>query len=224
MLESNGSTLMKLPDFPEANHPLVRSLLVCSDQDLVQGFQQHPDEGKYFTACFCRFGAMSYALLRNMARSPLQVDYLFARLWRNIFYELNHLEIATGEPHFSLQAWVLNKVAACITQEELPAIETIQYTLTTASPPLWCYIQIALDHLPPLMRLILVLSQTFHWQDQRIMAVLQAEGQDLSTEEVGEQIQEAYQALQAALPNDIQEIYLCSQLDQEALQILLPPF
>ncbi|NJN38616.1 MAG: sigma-70 family RNA polymerase sigma factor [Acaryochloridaceae cyanobacterium CSU_3_4] len=215
---------MKLPNFPEANHPLVRSLLLWSDQELVQGFQQHPDEGKYFTACFCRFGAMSYVLLRNMARSPFQVDYLFARVWRNIFYELKHLEIETGGSHFSFQAWVLNKVAACITQQELPAIETIQYTLTAASPPLWCYIQIALDHLPPLMRLILVLSQTFYWQDQRIVAVLQAEGQDLSAEEVGEHLQEAYQALQAALPDDIQEIYLCGRSKQESLQILLPPF
>lgn len=199
---------MKLPDFPEANHPLVLPLQNCSDQELVQGFQHHADEGKYFTALFCRFGAMSYSLLRNMARSPLQVDYLFARVWRNIFYELNHLVMETAGPSFSLQAWILNKVAACITDDHLPAIETIQYTLSAAPPPLWCYVQIALDQLPPLPRLILVLSQTFQWQDHRIVAVLQAEGQNITLNEISQYLQEAYQALQDSLPQDIQEIYL----------------
>lgn len=198
---------MKLPDFPESNHPLVLSLQDYSDQELVQGFQQHPDEGKYFIALFCRFGAMSYALLRNMAGSHLQVDYLFARVWRNIFYELNHLVMETGGPSFSLQAWITNKVAACITEDQLPAVETIQYTLSTAPPPLWCYIQIALDHVPPLPRLILVLSQTFRWQDHRIEAVLQAEGQDISADEINQYLQDAYQDLQNALPQDIQDVY-----------------
>ena len=198
---------MKLPEFPEANHPLVRPLLQSSDQELVQGFQQYPEEGKYFTALFCRFGGMSYSLLRNMARSPLQVDYLFARVWRNIFYELNHLVMDAGGPSFSMQAWILNKVASCITQDQLPAIETIQYTLGTAPPPLWCYIQIALDQLSPLPRLILVLSQTFHWQDHRIVAVLQAEGEDLTPDQIAEYLQDGYQALQQALPEDMQEIY-----------------
>lgn len=200
---------MKLPDFPESNHPLVLSLQDYSDQELVQGFQQHPDEGKYFIALFCRFGAMSYSLLRNMARSHLQVDYLFARVWRNIFYELNHLVMETGGggPNFSLQAWITNKVAACITEDQLPAVETIQYTLSTAPPPLWCYIQIALDHVPPLPRLVLVLSQTFRWQDPRIEAVLQAEGKNITPEDINQYRQEAYQALQAALPQDIQEVY-----------------
>ncbi|WP_299484920.1 sigma-70 family RNA polymerase sigma factor [Acaryochloris sp. IP29b_bin.137] len=198
---------MKLPEFPEANHPLVKSLQDCSDQELVQGFQQYPGEGKYFTALFCRFGAMSYSLLRNMARSPLQVDYLFARVWRNVFYELPHLTTDAGGPSLTLQSWILNKVAACITQDQLPAVETIQYTLTAAPPPLWCYVQIALDQLSPLPRLILVLSQTFHWQDQRIVAVLQAEGEDVTTEDIAQYLQEAYQSLQAALPEDIQAIY-----------------
>lgn len=198
---------MKLPEFPEANHPLVKSLQDLSDQDLVTGFQQHPDEGKYFTALFCRFAAMSYSLLRNMARSPLQVDYLFARVWRNIFYELNHLAMDSGGPSFSLQSWILNKVASCITQDQLPAVETIQYTLHSASPPLWCYVQIALDQLSPLPRLILVLSQTFQWQEQRIISVLQAEGEDLSRADIEHYLQEAYQALQTALPEDIQAIY-----------------
>lgn len=210
---------MKLPDFPEANHPLVRSLLTYSDQDLVQGFQQHADEGKYFTALFCRFGAMSYSLLRNKARSPLQVDYLFARVWRNIFYELAHLDMTAGGSSFSMQAWVLNKVAACITQDQLPAIETIQYTLNTAPPPLWCYVQIALDQLSPLPRLILVLSQTFHWQEHRIMAVLQAEGEDLTSDDIAQHLQAGYQSLQQALPNDIQEIYF----SQESLASVLAP-
>lgn len=207
---------MQLPDFPESRHPLIKPLLECPDQDLVRDFQAQLDQGRYFTAIYCRFGALAYTLIRNMARSPLQVDYLCARVWRNIFYELGHLAIEPHSPGLSLQTWILSKVAACITQDQLPPIETIQYSLQTASPPLWCYLQTALDQLSPLSRLLLVLSQTFHWQEQRIVGVLAAEGQDLTPDQVGQQVQLAYQALQDALPVDIQEIYF-SQSPQQGL-------
>ncbi|NJK41938.1 MAG: sigma-70 family RNA polymerase sigma factor [Acaryochloridaceae cyanobacterium SU_2_1] len=207
---------MQLPDFPETRHPLIQPLLDCSDQALVRDFQSQPDQGKYFTAIFCRFGALSYTLIRNMARSPLQVDYLFARVWRNIFHELGHLVMEPTQSNFDLQAWVLSKVATCISQDELPPIETIQYSLNIAPPPLWCYLQRALDHVSPLSRLLLVLSQTFHWQEQRIMGVMAVEGQELTAAEIAQQVQSAYHDLQDALPVDIQEIYF-SQAPQQGL-------
>ena len=203
---------MQLPEFAEARHPIVRTLLEQGDQPLVQGFQQYPYQGQYFTALFCRYGALTYSLLSHMARSSLQVDYLFAQVWRNTFYDLKHLDIgslATDEAEaFSLQTWIVNKTAVCINQGDLPAVETVQYSLSTAPPPLWCYLQSALEQLPALLRLVLVLSQTFHWPSARIAGVLQAEGEQITAAEILPQLQEAYQQLQRALPEDIQAIYV----------------
>ena len=191
---------------------MIRPLLEQGDQALVQGFQQYPYQGQYFAAIFCRYGALTYALLRHMAQSPLQVDYLFAQVWRYTFEDLKHLNLAsltTDEAEvFSLQSWIVNKTAVCINQGELPAIETVQYSLSTAPPPLWCYLQTALEQLPALLRLVLVLSQTFHWQPARIAGVLQAEGEEIEVAEVPLILQEAYQHLKRALPDDIQTIYM----------------
>jgi hypothetical protein len=210
---------MSVPEFLEAQHPLVQACLNQSDRELVYGFQQHHDEGKYFAAIFCRYGGLSYVLIRNMARAALQTDYLFARIWRNIFFELAYLDL--GQPDdtladdFSLQTWIFNKTALCINQEEAPSVETIQYSLDIASPPLWCYLQLALDRLPPLHRLVLVLSQTFHWSDHRIFGFLDSEGKGVSRETVPQMRAEAYQSLYETLPEDIQAIYLHSEIAAE---------
>jgi hypothetical protein len=195
---------MSVPEFLEAQHPLVQACLNQSDRELVYGFQQHRDEGKYFAAIFCRYGGLSYVLIRNMARAALQTDYLFARIWRNIFFELTYLD--PGQPDdmladdFSLQTWIFNKTALCI---------------NIASPPLWCYLQLALDRLPPLHRLVLVLSQTFHWSDHRIFGFLDSEGKGVSRETVPQLRSEAYQSLYETLPEDIQTIYLHAEITAE---------
>ena len=84
---------MQIPHFPEANHPLVKSLFHHSDQELLSLFQQYPDYGKYFTVIFCRYSPIVYTLIRHSARSPVQDDYLFALIWRNIYYELGGLNL-----------------------------------------------------------------------------------------------------------------------------------
>jgi hypothetical protein len=203
---------MGVPEFLEAQHPLVQTLSSQSDRELVYGFQQQRDQGKYFVAIFCRYAGLSYVLIRNMARAALQTDYLFARVWRNIFFELTYLD--PGEPealsvdNFSLQTWIFNKAALCVNQEEAPAIESIQYALDIASPPLWCYLQLSLDHLPPLHRLVMVLSQTFHWSDPRIVGFLESEGETINQALLNNLRSEAYQQLHERLPEDIQRIYL----------------
>ncbi|NCJ08313.1 sigma-70 family RNA polymerase sigma factor [Synechococcales cyanobacterium C] len=202
---------MQYPDFQESRHPLVQALQACTDEALVLGMQQSPQEGRYFVAIFCRYGTMAYILLRQTAPVSLQSDYLFARVWRNIFLELPYLQVtATGETDastFSLQSWILNKVAACINQEALPPIESISYSFEAASPPLWCYLQRALDELPGIYRLVLVLSQIFHWQAERIVAFLQAEGESVTLEELPSRLAQAYKLLIEALPGDLQTIY-----------------
>ncbi|HEY9826508.1 MAG TPA: sigma-70 family RNA polymerase sigma factor, partial [Stenomitos sp.] len=137
--------------------------------------------------------------------------YLFAKVWRNIFFELSYLDLGDPTPgvadDFSLQTWIFNKTALCINQDEAPALETVQYAIDIAPPPFWCYLQTALDQLPPLHRLVLALSQTFHWSDVRIAGFLEAEGDRIERGSLPQLRTEAYAQLCEHLPEDIQIIY-----------------
>ncbi|WP_448572251.1 sigma-70 family RNA polymerase sigma factor [Trichothermofontia sp.] len=202
---------MLIPQFPESRHPLIQSLLRHSDQDLVALYQRHPEVGRYFTAIFCRYSPVVYTLIRHSARSPVQADYLFALTWRHIFYELRGLNLYATAPHgqvITLQNWLINVTALCINQADLPPVEAIQYTLHAASPPLWCYVEQALDRLPPTLRLMVVMVQAFHWSETRVSAYLQAEGERFSPAEVRLKLQEGYRLLETELPDDIRTIYL----------------
>jgi hypothetical protein len=181
-----------------------------SDQELLTLFQRHPDAGQYFAAIFCRYSPMVYTLIQHSARSPVQADYLFAQTWRHIFYELGGLDLRspTGEASFTLQSWLLNVTAICINQAELPPVEAIHYNLQAAPPPLWCYMERALDQLPPVLRLIVLMAQTFGWSETRIAAYLQAEGDNMTPAEVKVRLQEGYQLLEENLPEDVRAIYL----------------
>lgn len=203
---------MQIPHFPEANHPIVKSLFHHSDSELLTLFQRHPEAGKYFTTIFCRYSPIVYTLIRHSARSPVQADYLFALTWRHIFYELGGLDLrANLAPEVetpTLQHWLINVTAVCINQAELPPVESIHYSLSKASPPLWCYLEQALERLPPMSRLIAIMAQTYQWSETRISAYLQAERETVSPSEVKAKLQEAYQLLETALPKDIRAIYL----------------
>lgn len=205
---------MEIPTFPECSHSLVKSLHHYSDQELLTLFQRHPDAGQYFTALFCRYSSIVHTLIWHTARSPVQADYLFAITWRHIFHELGGLEMhSTAEP-FNLQSWLINVTAVCINQAELPPVESIHYSLQTTPPPLWCYLEQALDQLPPIQRLMVLMAQTFHWSETRIAAYLQAEGEMVSPAEVNARLQESYQHLETVLPEDVQIIYLNKQPSQ----------
>jgi len=217
-----------IPKFSEANHPLVKVLFHQSDSDLLTLYQQHPEEGKYFTAIFCRYSAIVYTLVRHMAKSPVQADYLFASIWRHVFHEMRGLDLResmeanddqTGK--VTLQNWLINVTAMAINQTVLPPTEAIHYALEAAPPPLWCYLQQALDVLDPLSRLILVMSQTFRWSETRIAAYLQAEGEPISPAEVARRLPAAIAKLEDTLPADIREIYLglLKQPQPESLMI-----
>ncbi|MBE9238439.1 sigma-70 family RNA polymerase sigma factor [Anabaena aphanizomenioides LEGE 00250] len=202
---------MQIPSFPEANHPLVKSLFHHSDQELLTLLRRYPDHGKYFTAIFCRYSPIVYTLIQHSARSPVQADYLFALTWRHIYYELGGLYLTnpeTGEEVLTLQNWLINITAFCINEMKLPPTEAIHYSLKDTSPPLWCYIEQALDQVPPLLRLIVLMAQTFHWSETRISAYLQAEGEKISPQQVANLLQEGYRMLEDKLPADIRAIYL----------------
>jgi len=206
---------VQIPTFPEASHPIVKSLFHHSDRELLTLYQRHPDEGKYFTAIFCRYSAIVYTLVRHSAKSPVRADYLFALIWQRIFHEMRTLDFnpsieanndETGE--LTLQNWLIELTAMSIDRAQLPPVESIQYSLEAAPPPLWCYLQQALDTLPPLLRLMVVMSQTFKWSETRIAAYLQAEGENVTPAEVARQLPTGYRQLEEALPEDIRTIYL----------------
>ena len=202
---------MQIPHFPEANHPLVKSLFHETDNELLTLFQRHPEVGKYFTVIFCRYSPIVYTLIRHSARSPVQADYLFALTWRHIYYELGGLNLTSpqsGEETLTLQNWLINITAFCINEIQLPPTEAIHYSLQATSPPLWCYVEQALDQFPAVLRLIVLMAQTFHWSETRIAAYLQAEGETITTIEVANFIQEGYRMLEDKLPADIRAIYL----------------
>ena len=208
---------MQIPHFPEANHPLVKSLFHHSDDELLTLFQRYPDAGKYFTVIFCRYSPIVYTLIRHSARSPVQADYLFALTWRHIYYELGGLNLTnseSGEEALTLQNWLINMTAFCINEIKLPPTEAIHYSLQTTSPPLWCYVQQALDQLPPVLRLMVLMAQTFHWSETRIAAYLQAEGEAIAPSEVANSLQEGYRMLEDKLPTDIRTIYFGEDLVQ----------
>ncbi|MEH1915558.1 sigma-70 family RNA polymerase sigma factor [Nostoc sp.] len=212
---------MQIPHFPEANHPLVKSLFHHSDHELLTLFQRYPDAGKYFTVIFCRYSPIVYTLIRHSARSPVQADYLFALTWRHIYYELGGLKLTdseSGEEALTMQNWLINMTAFCINEIKLPPTEAIHYSLQATSPPLWCYVQQALDQLPPVLRLIVLMAQTFHWSETRIAAYLQAEGEAIAPYEVANFLQEGYRMLEDKLPTDIRTIYFGEDLAQSELK------
>jgi hypothetical protein len=140
----------------------------------------------------------------------VQADYLFALTWRHIYYELGGLNLTTpesGEPALTMQNWLINMTAFCINEIKLPPTEAIHYSLQATSPPLWCYVQQALDQLPAVLRLIVLMAQTFHWSETRIAAYLQAEGEAIAPNEVANFLQEGYRMLEDKLPTDIRAIY-----------------
>ncbi|MBW4479474.1 MAG: sigma-70 family RNA polymerase sigma factor [Tolypothrix brevis GSE-NOS-MK-07-07A] len=208
---------MQIPHFPEANHPLVKSLFHYGDQELLDLFQSHPEAGKYFTAMFCRYSPIVYTLICHSARSPVQADYLFALTWRHIYYQLAGLDLTNAESSketLTLQNWLINMTAFCINDLELPPTEAIHYSLQATSPPLWCYIEQALEQMPPVLRLMVLMAQTFHWSETRIAAYLQAEGEAIAPLDVANFLAKGYLMLEDKLPADVRAIYLGEDLPQ----------
>ncbi|NJR51854.1 MAG: sigma-70 family RNA polymerase sigma factor, partial [Leptolyngbyaceae cyanobacterium CSU_1_3] len=107
---------MPIPTFPEANHPIVKSLSHYNDQELLTLFQRYTDTGQYFVAIFCRYSPMVYTLIQHSARSPVQADYLFALIWRHIFTNWASRHPRLSAEGMTFQSWLVNITALCINQ------------------------------------------------------------------------------------------------------------
>jgi DNA-directed RNA polymerase specialized sigma24 family protein len=158
-----------------------------------------------------------YTLISASTRSPAQADYLFARTWNCIYNEMRALDLMAN-PKLSLQSWLVNIAAIAINRFDLPPVEEIQYSLTDTPPVFWCYLNQAIEQLPGNLRLVLLLSQTFHWSNTRIAAYLQAEGEPVSANDVQNLLAKAFYTLESILPEDVRDIYLTqSSLAQSSL-------
>lgn len=231
--------MVQIPSFPECKHAVVENLAHHTDQALLTLFQRQPEAGQYFLAIFCRYSPIVYTLIQHSARSPVQANYLFALTWRHIYHELRGLDLhkmestdeatshqaldwsdtdesSTAKPA-TLQNWLINITAVCINSAQLPPTESIHYSLDKVSPPLWCYLEQSLSQLTPIQRIVILLSQTFHWSKVRISAYLQAEGEAVSMEELETILQSSYRLVKERLPEDIQSVYLPN------LEAMAPP-
>jgi hypothetical protein len=200
--------MLSIPTFPEANHEILRSLVNYSDRELVSLHQLHPDRGQFFTALFCRYSAIVYSVVRHAVGSNSQADYLFAIVWRQIFEELDRVQLSLDPAATNWQNWLMDITGSTIDRIEVPASDRIRYALADAPPPLRCYLERALERIPPLSRLIVVMTRSLKWNEQRICAYLQGEGQKIPAASIPQYLAQGYQQLEAAIPQDIRDIYL----------------
>ncbi|WP_310410507.1 sigma-70 family RNA polymerase sigma factor, partial [Chamaesiphon sp. OTE_8_metabat_110] len=137
-----------------------------------------------------------------------QADYLFAIAWRQIFEELARVKLSADSYATNWQNWLIDITGNTIERIEIPPADRIRYDLEAASPPLRCYLERALDRMPPLSRLIVVMNQSLKRDEHKICAYLQGEGQQIPAASIPHYLAEGYQQLTAAVPEDICDIYL----------------
>jgi hypothetical protein len=200
--------MLSIPNFPEADREILQSLADCSDRELVSLHQLYPEQGKFFTALFCRYGAIVHSVVQQAVDSQAQADYLFAIAWRQIFAELGRVQLAADAEATNWQSWLMDITGSTIDRVEVPPDSQIRSTLAEAPPPLRCYLERGLDAISPLSRLIVVMTESLKWNEQRISAYLQGEGQKIPTAEIPTYLAAGYKQLEAAVPNDIRDIYL----------------
>jgi hypothetical protein len=200
--------MLSIPIFPESQHKIVKSLDRCSDLDLVSLHQLHPKQGKFFTALFCRHSAIVYSVVQHAAQSPIQIDYLFAMAWREIFLALQRVQLSPHPETINWQNWLIDMTGHTLDRLKIPPPEQISYSLTHASPPLWCYLEQGFNLIPPLSRLIIAMNQHLNWNEKKISAYLHGEGEKIPPASIPQYIALGYQQLEATLPQDIRDIYL----------------
>ncbi len=192
---------MHLPDFCECHHPLVQALHGQEDGKLLHQFQQEPEQGRAFVALFCRYALIVYSLVGHAAPTGVQVDYLFATTWRYLYQQMR--DFSPPEGMTSLQTWLVDRTGDWLTRAEIPPPESIHYRLPAAPPPLWCYLEEALQKLASPLRLVMLLKTIGHWSDAQIAQEL-----ELTPDQVAALIPIGQRELMTHLPADIWSIYL----------------
>ncbi len=197
---------VQIPHFIEADHQLIRALQSASDAELIQGCCQEMDQAKFFVAFFCRYSSVTYSIFQHVASSPVQAEYTFAKAWQHMFERIQQLD----EHHINnivWQNWVVDVAGNFLDNFQPPPIETIHYRLATGSPPLLCYVQRSLNLMQPLLRLLFMMNNHWHWPAERIIGHLRAEGEQVEDIDLLLYLSESRKDFEKTLPIDLHEIY-----------------
>jgi hypothetical protein len=197
---------VQIPHFLEADHQLIRSLQSASDAELIQGCCQEMDQAKFFTAFFCRYSAVTYSIFQHVASSPIQAEYTFAKAWQHMFERIQQLD----EHHINnivWQNWVVDVAGNFLDNFQSLPVEKIHYRLATGSPPLLCYVQRSLNLMQPLLRLLFMMDNHWHWPASRIMSHLKSDGEQVEESDLLLYLTESRKDFEKTLPIDLQEIY-----------------
>lgn len=195
--------------FPEVNHALIQPLLAMDDSQLLNLWQQYPDEGKYSVAVFCRYTHQTFTLLNNIHTEGM-TEYLFTYSWHLIFSKLSDSYLYQTQKNklTSLENYIEKIVKDVIEEHETSQIIPPKPTLPSRYFPLQYYLELALPRIHPFYRLILVTKEKFAWQNTQILDYLSQKGHNLSSQELREYYAQAYQELLGKIPDDIYYIYL----------------
>jgi hypothetical protein len=182
---------------------------------LVTHLQNHPDQGRYFIALFCRFERQVEAQLQILV--PQRTESQRRWIWQQLFLGLSQLRPSDSDS-LSLSSWLTQQLENLTNAGEAfshepshPGASEREGAQADISPVLLCYVQQALAKLPPDKRFVLVLHDTFRWSEHQILTQLRQEGISLTAEAMLELIQEARQRLFRELPGDIRALYLRSR-------------
>jgi hypothetical protein len=203
-------TDVEIDIFPEVKHPLIEPLLTYADLQLVNLCQQHQGEGKYFVAIFCRHHALVRSIITDSVSSPEEIDFLEQWVWQNIFDELPQLQLPSDpESEFeSLTNWLISITKTILNQPNLPSLDLLKPQGEERLLPLNFYLELALDKLPPLHRLIFLLHEKFSWSAEQISKYLKLQGEIISLPDLEAYLQDSYSLVNTYIPEDIRLIYL----------------
>ncbi len=198
--------------FPEVKHPLIKPLLEYSDQELVNLFQQEPDQGKYFVAIFCRYSALVKTIITDSVSSYEEVPFLERLTWNNIFSSLPQLSLtqATESEIQTLANWLSQITRITLEENDLKPFDLLKPNLEIRLLPLNFYLEKALNQFPPLHRLIFLLTEKFSWSGEQIIAYLEQQGELITIPDLESYLEDSYYLLETNLPQDIRSIYLGS--------------
>jgi hypothetical protein len=210
-----------IPTFAEAHHDLVREIQHYSDAELVLHHRQAAtQQAKFFVALFCRYSSITYSIIQHVAGDHLQIDYLFALAWQRVFDQLAELEEWEIDK-IQWQNWIVSTAGELVGTEALPPSDRITYRLQAVSPPLRCFVERSLELMPPLLRLVLIAAEQWHWSAAKISNQLAEIGEEVSEMDVPLYISESQSTFTKNLPDDLLEIYRATSsiLADESLDI-----
>jgi hypothetical protein len=200
------SIQVQIPTFSEAHHPSILALGQHTDAELIQSHIQEPEKAQYFVAFFCRYSSIVYSIIQHVPGDQIQVDYVFSLAWQRVFDRLQELDDRQLDK-IVWQQWVVNVAGELVGSQKLPDADKITYRLTEISPPLRCYTTRSLEMMQPMLRLIFMMGNQWHWNSKQIAAALQAEGEDLAEMDVPLYLAEGQKSFEKTLPLDLLEIY-----------------